>query len=462
LCGFVGKNVEYLKIKEKFLDMESKGERIKIERTTRNNTDSVNEPLERYISAYFNKIIFISKPYLKNMFSTTQINDLLSRADYLKTFTDKKEIIKKWTEIYVDFVKKEYQKEYAHTNPELDMFLHKPDSRLKLIWGDCLEVMKAMKSESVHLMVTSPPYYNAREYSQWKNLNEYLDDMRLVIREAYRVIDNHRVFVFNVGDVFGNDNLKTTSTWGKRRIPLGAYFTKIFEEEGWTFVDDFIWDKGEVQSERHKHGDKPYPFYQYPMNCYEHILIFHKHRDDLTKYPCPVCGCLKVNGNAMQEIGLRSWECKNLDCFERSAANRGKRFSLKNIGTQGRQESCFEIDDSFIKKWRRDIIKINPVIKINSKGENRLGHTAPFPSDIPEYAIKMFSYPNEIVLDPFGGSFTSAIEAKKLDRIGVGIELNKDMFREAGIKNVRNCLSEGIYDSDNDLFTEFDFTKETK
>ena len=53
------------------------------------------------------------------------------------------------------------------------------------------------------------------------------------------------------------------------------------------FVDDFIWDKGEVQSQRHKNGNRPYPLYQYPANCYEHILIFHKHRLDKTKYPCP-------------------------------------------------------------------------------------------------------------------------------------------------------------------------------
>jgi DNA modification methylase len=199
--------------------------------------------------------------------------------------------------------------------------------------------MKGILPESIHLMVTSPPYYNAREYSHWKNLNAYLDDMHLIVREAYRVLDNHRVFVFNVGDIFDNDNITTTSTWGKRRIPLGAYFTKIFEEEGFTFVDDFIWDKGEVQSERHKNGNKPYPF-----------------------------------------------------------------------------------------------------IKINSKGENKLGHAAPFPIEIPEMAIKLFSYPNEIVLDPFGGSFTSVIAAKQLSRIGVGVELNKEMFEKSIRRNLQNKL----------------------
>ena len=147
--------------------------------------------------------------------------------------------------------------------------------------------------------------------------------MRDIIRETYRVLDNHKVWVFNVGDIFDNPNTKTKSVWGKTRLPLGAYFIKIFEEEGFTFVDDIIWDKGEVHSKRNKNNATPYPFYQYPYNCYEHILIFHKHRLDLTHFPCPVCGSLNVSGNTQSEPGLQSWECKNNNCFERSKSNRG-------------------------------------------------------------------------------------------------------------------------------------------
>ncbi len=391
---------------------------------------------------YIEKIIDISRPYLEKTFMDKNVlSDFLRALEPLRNITNTKSVITDFTQIYIDFTKKTFQKQYQNTNQNLVDFIEKKDDDVKIIWGNCFNVLQGMNSESIHLMVTSPPYYNARDYSQWNNLNDYLNDMRLIIREAYRVLDNHRVFVFNVGDIFDNDNITTTSTWGKRRIPLGAYFTKIFEEEGFTFVDDFIWDKGEVQSERHKNGNKPYPFYQYPMNCYEHILIFHKHRNDATRYPCPVCGTLKVNGNAYSEIGLKSWECKNLECFERSKSNRGKRFSLKTITTQGRQGEEFEIDADFIKTWRRDIIKINPVIKINSKGKNILGHTAPFPYEIPEFAVKMFSYEGEKVLDPFGGSFTSVIASKLLNRIGVGIELNKDMFRENSLKNLKKSLN---------------------
>jgi DNA modification methylase len=408
-------------------------------------------------SLYINKIIEISRPYLEETFPNKErFIEFLNATIKLKEILNRQEVINKFIEIYIDFVKKDYQNQYLNTNKSLVDFIDNEDDGVKIIWGNCLDVMKGMKPETIHLMVTSPPYYNAREYSQWKNLNDYLDEMRLIIREAYRVLENHRVFVFNVGDIFDNDNISTTSTWGKRRIPLGAYFTKIFEEEGFTFVDDFIWDKGEVQSERHKNGNKPYPFYQYPMNCYEHILIFHKHRKDETRYPCPVCGCLKVNGNAYSEIGLKSWECKNLECFERSEANRGKRFSLKTITTQGRQEEKFTIEKEFIKKWRRDIIKINPVIKINSKGENTLGHTAPFPAEIPEFAVKMYSYPNEYVLDPFGGSFTSVITAKKLGRIGVGIELNKEMFGKSSMQNLINSLQPELFNTKNIQISEID------
>ena len=391
-------------------------------------------------NSYIKTIVDNSFSYLNTIFSEKQLDMLFSKIAYLNYKVDHQEIIRDWSNIYIDFIKENYQNSYKDYNKKLNTFIKQKDDDVKIVWGDCLNVMKGMLPESIHLMVTSPPYYNAREYSQWKNLNVYLDEMRLVIREAYRVLDNHRVFVFNIGDIFDNDNITTKSTWGKRRIPLSAYFIKIFEEEGFTFVDDFIWDKGEVQSERHKNGNKPYPFYQYPMNCYEHILIFHKHRNDTTRYPCPICGSLNVNGNAHSEIGLQSWECKNVNCFQRSNSNRGKRFSLKTIMTQGRQEEYHTIEQEFIKKWRRDIIKINPVIKINAKGENKLGHTAPFPTEIPEMAIKLFSYKDEIVLDPFGGSFTSIFVAKQLGRIGLGIEINKEKFEGCIKANLQNNL----------------------
>lgn len=359
--------------------------------------------------------------------------------------------ISEFIRIYYETVKEIHQSEYAH-DERLDSFLNSEQDKLKMLWGGCLDLMRGMKSESIHLMVTSPPYYNARDYSQWRNLDEYLNDMKEIIQECYRVLDNHRPFVFNVGDIYDNDNLHTQSSWGKRRIPLGAYFTSIFEDVGFRFVDDFIWDKGEVQSQRHKNGDNPFPLYQYPVNCYEHIFVFYKHRTDETIYPCPVCGCLKVNGNAYSGVGIKSWECKNNECMKRSAGNRGKRFSARShVMTQLKSESNL-VDEELLKKWRRDLVQFPPVIKINSKGKNILGHTAPFPREIPAYAIQAFSGVGEIVLDPFAGSFTTPIEAILAGRHGIGIELNKRLFRKSIITNVRQHLS--MFD---DPWLEYDY-----
>lgn len=385
---------------------------------------------------YFDEIIKVSLPYLKKQFSDIELQKIFNKlsafkGDCIQDFVDY------FNQVFCDFIKQQYQEKTSpHYDHSLSDFLKDTSSQIKIIWGDCYQVLKSMKSESIHLMVTSPPYYNARDYSTWDNLNDYFLDMEEIINECYRVLDNHRVFVFNVGDIYGNDRITTKSVWGKRRLPLGSYFIKLFEDIGFTFVDDYIWDKGEVQTQRHMHGDKPYPFYQYPINCYEHILIFHKHRLDKTRFPCPICGCLKVNDNTQSEIGLQSWECGNANCFKRSKSNRGKRFSLKTNITQRHHKLEYQIPETLIKKWRRDIIKFSPVIKINCKGQNIIGHTAPFPFDIPNFSIQYFTYPNEIVLDPFAGSFTTAIAASKLNRIGVGIELNKGLFRESVVKIV--------------------------
>lgn len=383
------------------------------------------------MSRYLNRIFDISSKYLGQEFSTSEISELRELSNHLVD-CDIDHTVKEFSRIYIEFVKRKYQS--SRKKSQIDRFVDSPSKSVKGIWGDCLNVFQSMQSESIDLLVTSPPYYNAREYSTWKDLDAYLEDMSKIIQESYRVLDNHKAFVFNVGDITGNDNRHTSSTWGARRIPLGAYFIKIFEDVGYRFVDDFIWDKGQVESQRHKNGDTPYPFYQYPMNCYEHILVFFKHRLDQTRYPCPVCGCLKVNGNAYSGVGIKSWECKNLECFERSKANRGKRFSLRSLMMENMKTN--QIESDFVAKWRRDIVPINPVIKINCKGDNILGHTAPFPSDVPNFAIRMYSGKGDVVVDPFAGSFTTPIEAVKLERQGVGIELNRDMFRESIISNI--------------------------
>lgn len=396
---------------------------------------------------YIDRINLENQDYLEKVLPKDFLDNFNLEVKEIKA-TDIKSAILSYSIIYEKTIKKLYQTENKAPKEDerFNSFLNNKKSNLKLIFGDAKELYDRLPSESVHLMVTSPPYYNAREYSIWKDIQSYKLDMDEIIKKAYRTLDNHRMFIFNVGDIFDNKNIATNSVWGKGRIPLGSYFVTIFENAGFTFVDDFIWDKGEVQSSRHKNSFRPYPFYQYPVNVYEHILVFAKHRLDKTRYPCPICGSLKVNGNTQSFPGIQSWECKNPNCFERSKSNRGKRFSLFSNIKQRNQVVENKIADNLINKWRRDIIRFPPVIKISHDGKNKLGHTAPFPEDIPEMATEFFSFKDEFVLDPFAGSFTSAITAAKLGRIGLGFEIHKE-FEEAAKKRMKMLNYSGSYET---------------
>ncbi len=254
-----------------------------------------------------------------------------------------------------------------------------------------------------------------------------MNDMKIIFTKAYQCLRNHKYIVVNVGDVTCQVG---KARWSVRKLPLGAMFTMMLEEIGFEFIDDFIWDKGEPQSKRHL-GNPPYPFYQYPVNCYEHILVFAKHELDKTKIPCPDCNETIVVSNSQSSIGVQSWECKNPKCPTKSEHGRGKRFSERSIMMNDYQTEENYIEEEFVKKWRRDIVKINPVVKINCKGENIVGHTAPYPEDIPEMAIKYYTGVGDIVVDMFSGSGTTAIACINTNRNYIGFELNTTYYNLA-------------------------------
>ncbi|MBA7539577.1 hypothetical protein ES705_31857 [subsurface metagenome] len=215
-------------------------------------------------------------------------------------------------------------------------------------------------------MITSPPYYNARLYTQWSNLYNYLNDMYATIVASKDVLCPGGVFFYNVGDVFDNENIIVKSKMGEKRAPLGAYIIFLFLHSGFELLDNIIWHKGEPQSNRHKNDGNFTPFYQRPTNCYEHIFIFKK-KGDL----------------------------------------------LRNSNTN---ENLLE----------KNIQKFSPVIKIGKGGENKCGHTAPFPPELPLLSITCFTNPGVYVLDPYLGSGTTAITAYEKNRVGIGIEISKE------------------------------------
>lgn len=216
-------------------------------------------------------------------------------------------------------------------------------------------------SESFLGAITSPPYYNAHEYSQWSNLLLYLCDMMINARGLFHVLDNkNATYIYNIGDIVGQDNIYSDSSMSKRRQMLGFYSVFIFSIIGFELTGNIIWDKGEVQSKRNSTSNHVSGYLK-PINAYEHCLVFQKQQtnNDLTK-----------------------------------------------------------------------IVKIDPVKKINSKGNNTFGHTAPYPIELVKI-IYPFIKKDGYIIDPFLGSGTTIISLMQDSYKAIGFELNETYYKLA-------------------------------
>ena len=288
---------------------------------------------------------------------------------------------------------------------------------INLLNGDCLNVLKTLDTNCVDLIVTSPPYYNAREYSQYNSYEEYLSIMTNILKECVRVLKNQKYIIYNIADVI----------YKNKKYSLTSDFTQILKSLKLIYEDMYIWDKGEVQSKRGV-TSKHLPYYFKPINCYETILVFRKNELNKEKIRCPLCNSDKVRVNGIMRDGVYSFECGNKKC-RRTKNDRGFRFSERSILMQYNNDK--EINKSVCNTFRRDILKINTVKKINSKGENILGHSAPYPLELVQGLIEIYSKENDLVLDHFLGSGTTGIACKNTNRNFIGIELDKNYFEIA-------------------------------
>lgn len=213
----------------------------------------------------------------------------------------------------------------------------------KIVEGDSAEVLTRLADDSIDRAITSPPYFNAREYSQWPNIYCYLWDMRLIHEQLFRILKPGALYAFNVFDYFDNERNITFSAMGQKRLSLSALFVDLFRRIGFEVAGNLVWDKGDVEGKRSYNAGNFSPFYQSPLNCWEHVLLFRK--PGATRPPA-------------EEV--RSGQ----------------------------------------------VLPIAPVKKM-VRGENRHGHTAPFPEELPRRLLTGLPA-GSLVLDPFGGSGSTA------------------------------------------------------
>ncbi len=248
--------------------------------------------------------------------------------------------------------------EIRKTNFEQETFANiSPFKNHEIFHGDSANILRKLKIDSIDAAITSPPYYNAREYSQWDNIYCYLYDMYNNAIGVFNSLKPGATYLYNIFDYFDNENNIVFSAMGKKRMILGAYIIHLFKKAGFELKNNIIWYKGHIQGNRSFNQGNPFPYYQAPLNCYEHIFEFVKPGNEKESYRMP------------------------------------------------------------------DIIYVNPVHKI-VKGENVLGHTAPFPKELPNLLLRNM-FPGEKILDPYAGSFTTARTASTLGVKSISIEMNK-------------------------------------
>ena len=244
------------------------------------------------------------------------------------------------------------------------------------LWnGNCLEYMRTLEDESIDLIVTSPPYFNVKEYSHWETYNDYLKWLKDVFSEVYRVTKQGRMCCVNISTIIEPRAKRSEES---KRIALPFHFVNIMEKIGFKFLEDIIWLKPEGAAKNRNGG-----FYQHrqpvaykPNVVNEYIFVFQK--------PAPFL----------------------IDKIVRNYKGERKEKSL----VHGDYE-------------RSNVWVINP--ETNSK------HPAAYPEKLCDNLIKYYSYIGDTVLDPFMGSGTTGIACINTNRRFIGIELDEGYFNIA-------------------------------
>ena len=244
---------------------------------------------------------------------------------------------------------------------------HQPTNH-RLVIGSC-ENMEEIEEQSVQLIVTSPPYYNAPfDYKNlYENYESYLKVIEAFARESYRVLEQGRIAVINTDDMLVNGE----------KFPIVADTTKLFQSAGFRYRDRLIWKKpdGYLRISRRSGVllQNPYPMYFYPDNLLESILIFQKGR-----------------------------------------------FDYKMINKEERERSRIDKEEFQKNGWYMTLWNMTNVLP-GSKLEKDI---AAFPEELPYRIISLFSYREDTVLDPFVGSGTTMKVARDLGRNSIGYEIN--------------------------------------
>lgn len=239
----------------------------------------------------------------------------------------------------------------------------------RIIFGDARN-MEELENESVSMAVTSPPYVTTKmERGQDFKYQEHLELCKSVFEETYRVLIPDGRFILNVGDIYTkylHDDDKL------HKVPLAFDTFQKAREAGFRQFDQIIWDKGFTRNFGGPLlGTYPYPPSMFFNNYYEYLFILRKP---------------------------------------------GKRPSKSR---EEREKSKISKE-----KWRK---YMQNWWRVESTTEKFEGHHAVFPIELVERLIELYSFKDDLVLDPFAGSCTTTVAAANNDRRSVCYEIDSNL-----------------------------------
>lgn len=217
--------------------------------------------------------------------------------------------------------------------------------------------------DSIHLIITSPPYNNSKEYDEDLSLEEYLKLINDVMVEAHRILIRGGRICINIANI-----------GRKPYIPLSTYIDQIMIKIGFLPRGQIIWDKSASAGPSTAWGSWQSASNPILRDIHEYILVYSK-------------------------------------------------------GEFGRKNSRSNKDDSISKDAFLENTK--SIWKFPTASARKIGHPAPFPIELPKRLIELYSFENDIILDPFAGSGTTAIAAKTTNRNYIMIDINSDYCKLA-------------------------------
>lgn len=295
-----------------------------------------------------------------------------------------KDLINHENEMVKAVIKKEYFKDVNSQNnklkhPETYSFL-----KNVIVNADVLETLKFVPDESIHLTFTSPPYYNARDYSIYPSYEAYLNFLGKVFEETHRITKEGRFLIVNTSPVIVP---RISRAHSSKRYPIPFDLHAILVKQGWEFIDDIIWEKPEYSVKNRVGGFQQHrkPLGYKPNTITEYLMVYRKQTDKLLDW--------------------------NMHQYSNEIVEKSK--------VQGDFDT-------------------NNVWQICPKSDKT--HPAVFPSELCKRVIQYYSYVGDLIFDPFAGSGTLGYTAKKMNRFFFLTEKEEKYFDY--MKSYKRELSE--------------------